>query len=149
MRRFALLTITMALVTGLFALGCGGGGGSSESVTYEGSTMPAVIDTTGSVELAKMAAMAGNDASDLVDSANPTSVDIESIPGNPFEVVAYAKGIFSGGGLSSTRHTNTPIAPSRNTTPMSVNPRRRVVQSMDCVAADRCIRSTVLSAAYM
>jgi hypothetical protein len=96
MRKFALLTITLALMTGLMALGCGGGGGGSEEVTYEGSTMPSVIDTTGAVDLAKSASLAGQDAQGVL----PMSVGTTRVPSDPAKMVAYARGVVAGAGVS-------------------------------------------------
>ena len=50
--------ISIFAVLGLVAMlgamiACGGGGSSSESISYTGETMPSVLDTTGAVELAR------------------------------------------------------------------------------------------------
>ncbi len=82
MRRFALLMITMALVTGLFALGCGGGGGGGSKgepflESYTGNLNPSsVIDTTAAVGLAMEAGFAGRDVmeSKVEDAPLDTSV---------------------------------------------------------------------------
>lgn len=96
MKRFAILTLSLALMTGLMALGCGGGGGGSEEVTYGGSTMPSVIDTTGAVELAKAAALAGQEAQGVL----PMSVGTTRVPSDPAKMVAYARGVLAGGGAA-------------------------------------------------
>ncbi len=47
MRRLSLIAILLMVTAGIFtALGCGGGGAGSESVSYTGITSPAYLDTT-------------------------------------------------------------------------------------------------------
>ena len=99
MKKLSMLVIALMLTTGMFTvLGCGGGGGgSSEDVAYEGETMPSVIgttDTAAMVELAKDAALAGEDAADFIPV--PLSAGTVRMPSDPAEMIGYARGILSG-----------------------------------------------------
>ena len=99
MRKLSMFVIALMMTIGMFTvLGCGGGGGSSENVTYEGETMPSVIDTTGAVELAKAASLAFNDAFDA--APVPTAIagtGVLRVPSDPMDMVAFAREIFAGG----------------------------------------------------
>ena len=67
-------------MTGLMALGCGGGGSSSAPFleTFIGSTDPAYIDTTGAVSLALKVGFAGQDALEGIDDTPDLNVEAES-----------------------------------------------------------------------
>ena len=80
MRKFVLLTITLALMTGLMALGCGGGGSSSAPFleSFVGNTDPAYIDTTEAVSLALKVGFAGRDSLEYVDDTPDVNVEAES-----------------------------------------------------------------------
>jgi len=94
-KRISILAVLA--VVGLLGtmVACGGGGGSSEPVTYEGETMPSVIgttDTTAMVSLAKRATLAGQKA----EGAVPTSVNALRLPSNPGAMIPYARDFLSG-----------------------------------------------------
>lgn len=89
------ITLILVTVGMLTILGCGGGGGSSEAVNYEGVNTPAVlgtVDTASMVSLAKRAALAGEEAQEV----SPLSVDTAGMPSDPVEMVNYAKKMLSG-----------------------------------------------------
>ena len=61
---FAVLAVVAVLGT---MVACGGGGASSESVNYTGENTPAILDTTGSVQLAREAVLDTMEGESLVD----------------------------------------------------------------------------------
>jgi len=95
---FAILVFVAMLGT---MVACGGGGGGSEAVSYDGSTMPSVIDTTASVALAKAAALS-HDAAFDASPVSPASAGaaVLRVPSNPMDMVAFARGIIAGGSVS-------------------------------------------------
>ncbi|MCJ7500257.1 hypothetical protein MUP29_08370 [bacterium] len=91
------LTLTVAMAASMFIIACGGGGGGGgENVTYEGSTMPSVIDTTGAVELAMTVVMTQPDPESMV----PLSVDTVRVPSDPMAMVTWAKSVLAGASVS-------------------------------------------------
>ncbi|UCG39200.1 MAG: hypothetical protein JSV00_02905 [bacterium] len=99
MRKWNPMVIVLSVALGMgLVMGCGGGGGGgggSESVNYDGSQDPAVIDTTSAVALAKNSVEFMN--SDPSGGSGPLAVEGGAFTGmvkDPSRAVEYALGYF-------------------------------------------------------